>query len=228
MTSIFITGTDTDAGKTVVSVGFIELFKQNGLRVSGMKPIASGCDITVDGLRNDDALKHQKASNVKVAYERLNPYAFRPAIAPHIAAEHESVMIDLSVIKHQFDDIQSQVDSVVVEGAGGWLVPINSTQTMADLAGLLNVPIVLVVGIKLGCINHALLTVNAILQSGCQLLGWVANCPDNNAQQDAIIATLTTRIGAPCLGVVPRLDVSQSASDFLESPIIKNENNKSR
>jgi dethiobiotin synthetase len=212
---MFITGTDTDAGKTVVSVGFIELFKKHGLRVAGMKPIASGCILTKDGLRNDDALRHIKASNVDIEYEVLNPYAFEPAIAPHIAAQAVNVDIDLTLIKHQFEDIKNQVDTVVVEGAGGWLVPINASQTMADLAQLLNLPVVLVIGIKLGCINHALLTVNAIEQHGQSLLGWVANCSSDNAQTEEMIATLTTKIDAPCLGIIPLLHEGQHAGDFL-------------
>jgi dethiobiotin synthetase len=212
---VFVTGTDTEVGKTVVSVGLIEKFKQQGLAVAAMKPIASGCENTTQGLRNGDALALQQYANIKLVYELMNPYAFEPAIAPHIAAEQSNKSIDLNVIKTNFNEIQQQADAVVVEGAGGWLVPLNKTQTMADLAITLELPIVLVVGVRLGCINHALLSVAAIQQSGLPLLGWVANHVEAVAQSDEIINTLKQRINAPCLGVVPHLIQGQQATEFL-------------
>jgi len=215
MTSIFVTGTDTGVGKTLISVALIELLQQQGLKVAGMKPIASGCEMTADGLRNDDALKLSQQSNVDLPYELINPYAFEPAIAPHIAAEQAGIEIELDKIQQNYSLIKQQVDVVVVEGAGGWLVPLNNTQTMADLAVLLDLPIILVVGIGLGCINHALLTVKAIEASGLKLYGWVANHIEVTGQANEIIQTLTQQIIAPCLGCVAVLEPKQSAADYL-------------
>lgn len=215
MNSVFVTGTDTEVGKTRISVALIELLQQQGEKVVGMKPIASGCELMGDGLRNDDALKLIQQAKVSLPYELINPYAFEPAIAPHIAAKQEGVTIDLERIKQNFDVIQSQSDSVVVEGAGGWLVPLNEHTSMADLAVRLGLPIVLVVGIRLGCINHALLTVQAIEKSGLQLQGWVANNIEENAESIEIVNTLKQGISAPCLGVVPLLSVEEKATAYL-------------
>ena len=215
MNSVFVTGTDTDVGKTRISVALIKLLQQQGKRVAAMKPIASGCDMTSNGLRNADALQLSQQADVKLAYELINPYAFEPAIAPHLAAEQVDVDIELAVIKHNFELIQQQADAVVVEGAGGWLVPLNQTQTIADLASELNLPVVLVVAIRLGCINHALLTVKAIESAGLTLQGWVANTIADNSQSAEIIQTLTQRITAPRLGAVPKLEANESATEFL-------------
>lgn len=215
MNSVFVTGTDTEVGKTRISVALVELLQQQGKKVAVMKPIASGCDMTAGGLRNDDAIKLRQQADVDVAYDLVNPYAFEPAIAPHIAAEQVGVEIDLAIIQQNFNHIQQQSDVVVVEGAGGWLVPLNKTQTMADLAKTLNLPIILVVDIRLGCINHALLTVEAIKQSGLPLQGWVANQLKPNQQAEEIISTLKQRISEACLGIVPTLTSQQSASYFL-------------
>lgn len=215
MTSLFVTGTDTEVGKTQVSAALMGLLKQQGLRVAAMKPIASGCDMTAEGLRNDDALILNQQATIALAYDIVNPYAFEPAIAPHIAAEQSGAVIDANVIQRQFYQIQQQVDSVVVEGAGGWLVPIDTTLTMADVAIRLGLPVVLVVGIGLGCINHALLTVEAIKRSGLPFYGWVANHIVNNTESDAIIDSLKAHISAPCLGVVPVLSADQSMMDYM-------------
>lgn len=215
MNSVFVTGTDTDVGKTRISVALIEVLQQQGKQVAAMKPIASGCDLTIDGLRNDDALQLSEQANVDLPYELMNPYAFVPAIAPHIAAEQVDITIDVAVIKQNFDLILQQSDVIVVEGAGGWLVPLNSTQTMADLAIHLNLPVILVVDIRLGCINHALLTIKAIESSGLQVEGWVANNFGQNPQSIEIVETLMQRILAPCLGNVPVLKATESAADYL-------------
>lgn len=215
MNSVFVTGTDTDVGKTRISVALIELLQRQGKRVAAMKPIASGCELTVDGLRNDDALQLTRQANVDLPYELINPYAFEPAIAPHIAAEQVDITIELALIKQNFDLIQQQSDVVVVEGAGGWLVPINQTETMADLAIHLILPVILVVDIRLGCINHALLTVKAIESTGLKLQGWVANNFGRNPESIEIVETLTQRIWAPCLGYVPTLEENESAADYL-------------
>ncbi|HDY84504.1 hypothetical protein LCGC14_0580420 [marine sediment metagenome] len=215
MNSVFVTGTDTDVGKTRISVALIELLQRQHQRVAAMKPIASGCEMTNVGLRNDDALKLAEQANVDLAYDVINPYAFAPAIAPHIAADQVDVAVELTVIKQRFDVIQQQADVVVVEGAGGWLVPINSTETIESLAVALNLPVILVVDIRLGCINHALLTVKAIESTGLKLQGWVANNFGRNAESIEIAETLTQRIWAPCLGYVPILEANESAADYL-------------
>jgi len=217
MTSIFVTGTDTEVGKTRISVALIELLQQQGKQVAAMKPIASGCELTVDGLRNDDAVQLSQQSSVSLAYDLINPYAFEPAIAPHLAAQQAGIKIDLDLIKQNFDLIQKQSECVVVEGAGGWLVPLNDHATMADLAVKLGLPIVLVVDIRLGCINHALLTVEAIKQSGLVIHAWVANQRQENKQADEIVATLKQRISAPLLGTIPVLTAQQSAVSFLDN-----------
>lgn len=216
MNSVFVTGTDTEVGKTRISVALIELLQQQGLTVAGMKPIASGCEIIEDGLRNDDAMQLMAQSNINLPYELVNPYAFEPNIAPHIAAEQIGTDIDLAVIQQNFKQIKQQADVVVVEGAGGWLVPLNKTQTMSDLAISLDLSVILVVGIKLGCINHALLTVNAIEYSGLTLQGWLANQIEPNTQAQAIIANLQQNISAPCLGQIPQLEIADSASRFIK------------
>jgi len=215
MTSLFVTGTDTDVGKTFISAALIGLLKKKGLRVAAMKPIASGCNTTEAGLRNDDALQLIQYANVDLPYDIINPYAFQAAIAPHIAAQQNNINIDLNKIKQNFELIQQQSDAVVVEGAGGWLVPINNTQTMADLAKILNLPIILVVGIRLGCINHALLTVEAIKQSGLPLMGWVANNIEINAQSEQIVSMLKLKIAAPLVAEVPFLSTQGMTVDYI-------------
>lgn len=212
----FVTGTDTEVGKTVISVGLIQALQKQGLSVAAMKPVASGCQMTADGLRNDDALALQQAADIKTDYQTINPYAFAPAIAPHIAAQQAGVEIDLSKLLGQFQQLQNIADVVVVEGAGGWLVPLNDQQTIADLAVKINLPVVLVVAIKLGCINHALLTADSIRASGLTLAGWVANDFLGDSQHDAIITSIDSRIGALCLGVVPRLKKADNAGSYLQ------------
>lgn len=175
MSGFFITGTDTEIGKTFVSSLLIKLLVDEGLKVIGMKPIASGAK-TIDGsLKNDDALSLIQASNVDVDYKKINPYVFEPAISPHLAAEDAGVEIDIKNIKNEFLDLKNKSDLVVVEGVGGWYAPLSFNTTVADLAEELNQPIILVVGLRLGCLNHALLTAQAIRQSGLVIAGWIAN-----------------------------------------------------
>jgi len=212
---IFVTGTDTEVGKTRITTGLMAVLQQQGLKTAGMKPIASGCDWTEGQWQNEDALAMIKQSNVNLPYSSVNPYAFEPAIAPHIAAQQNKTDISLAVIKNQFEQIKQQSDAVIVEGAGGWLVPINETETMADLAAELDLAVVLVVAIKLGCINHALLSAQAIEQKGLRLVGWVANHLEQQNESVEMIDTLKRHIKAPCLGVVPQLRVEQSAADYL-------------
>ena len=202
--SYFIIGTDTNVGKTYVASQLILHFVAAGFKTVGMKPIASGCTANENGaLINDDVLVLNAASNVPAPANLNNPYAFAPAIAPHIAAEFAGVNMQIEVIQQAYAQLSKLADVVIVEGAGGFLVPLNVTQTLADLAVELNIPIILVVGIKLGCINHALLTVEAIQARGLTLAGWVANQIEPDMLMfDENLATLKQRISAPCLSVV--------------------------
>lgn len=218
MKGLFVTGTDTEVGKTRIAVALTELLQQTHQRVVVMKPVASGCEQTPDGLRNADALDLLSACKLSLDYAQVNPYAFQPAIAPHIAADEAGIQIDIDAIVQAFHALQKISDCVVVEGAGGWQVPVNAEQTLADLAVAMQLPVVLVVGIKLGCINHAILSAQAIRQSGLQLAGWVANEMQRSPQTEAMIKTLQNRMSAPLLGHVPPLTGEQSAAEFLSLP----------
>jgi dethiobiotin synthetase len=176
----FVTGTDTGIGKTHVACKLIQDYVAQGYKVIGMKPVAAGEDFVNGEWVNDDVLKLEAASNVSAPRALVNPYSFKEPIAPHIAAEKAGVEINISVIKQAFDALSQLADIVIVEGAGGFLVPLNSAplnteKTMADLALALNIPIILVIGMRLGCINHSLLTVEAITARNLTLHGWVAN-----------------------------------------------------
>lgn len=197
----FITGTDTGIGKTWASATLMTAFQQQGKRVLGMKPVASGCEVTPEGLRNEDALLLQKIGSFTLPYERVNPYAFEPAIAPHLAAESVHQAIDLAVIKKGAEALAGNCDRLIVEGVGGWEVPLNASESVADLAKVLGLPVIMVVGMRLGCINHALLTAKSIAQSGLQLAGWIANHVDPDMdEQERNIASIQQRIDAPLLG----------------------------
>jgi dethiobiotin synthetase len=172
-----------------------------------MKPVASGCDRAADGLRNADAVQLQRQATVPLDYALVNPVALAPPIAPHIAALHAGVAISLDTIRHSFDELAVQADCVVVEGVGGWRVPLNDRETVADLAARLELDVILVVGMRLGCLNHALLSAEAIARDGLRLAGWVANClPPVSEALDENITALKTRISAPLLGVVPAME----------------------
>lgn len=202
--SYFIIGTDTNVGKTYIASALIKHFVSAGHQTVGMKPLASGCNITPEGeLLNDDVLALTAASNVGAPLDLINPYRFAPAIAPHIAAAQAGQSVDCTQIMQAYQQLGALADVVVVEGAGGFLVPLNEQQTIADLAVMLNIPIILVVGMRLGCINHALLTVEAIKARGLTLAGWVANLVDPDMPVFAEnLASLQQRIVAPCLSVV--------------------------
>lgn len=212
--AFFVTGTDTGVGKTMISAGLLLAARQRGLSTAALKPVAAGCDMTTDGLRNEDALLLQSVITQDLAYEQINPVAFEPAIAPHIAAQQAKRLLSVDRLTGFCRGVLNTADLTLVEGAGGWRVPLNPTETLADLAKVLQLPVVLVVGIRLGCISHALLTVEAIARDGVQLAGWVANCVDSDMpfQQDNI-ASIAQRIAAPCLAVVPHFsgDVSLDA-----------------
>lgn len=202
--SYFVIGTDTNVGKTYIASGLVQHFVQAGYTTIGMKPIASGCELNQQGeLLNEDVIKLRDASNVQATLDLINPYRFAPAIAPHLAAEQIGVMMQLDTIKQAYLQLTAMAEVVIVEGAGGFFVPINATETLADLASTLDIPIILVVGMRLGCINHALLTVEAINARGLTLAGWVANQIDENMSMfDENLMSLKQRIVAPCLSVV--------------------------
>lgn len=202
--SYFVIGTDTNVGKTYVASALIRQFVEAGFKTIGMKPIASGCEINEQGeLVNEDVVALSEASNVRAPLDLVNPYRFVPAIAPHIAAEQAGVQIQSDVIVQIYHQLTTLAEVLIVEGAGGFLVPINSQETLADLAVKLNLPIILVVGVRLGCINHALLTVEAIKARGLSLAGWVANQVDSEMSVfDENLVSLQQRINTPCIGIV--------------------------
>ncbi len=203
MKGIFVTGTDTGVGKTLVATGLLAAFRRAGLRTAAMKPVASGSEWTPEGLRNEDALQLAAGMDCEVPYEILNPYVFEPPIAPHIAAEEAGVRIEMGRIADCYRRVAGDADICVVEGAGGWLVPLNERETLADLAVELDLPVILVVGMRLGCLNHALLSVESILAHGAPLLGWVANQVDAGmSRYRENIDTLRQRLPGKFLGSV--------------------------
>lgn len=214
----FVTGTDTGVGKTLVSAALARALVGRGLRVAVMKPIASGSDPTPEGPRNSDALALMAAANVTAPYEVINPYCFLPPISPHLAAREAGVAVDFALLRSRFDFLAGASDCVVVEGAGGWLAPISDTATMADLAGALSLPVLLVVGMRLGCLNHALLTRESQCTRGVAFAGWIANAIDPHFDRAAEnLATLSARLGQPPLARVPFLDRGLGVPDLLEA-----------
>jgi len=203
---VFITGTDTGVGKTVVATGLVRALVAQGRRVAVMKPIASGSERTSEGLRNEDALALMAVSNVLAPYAIVNPYCFEPPISPHIAADDVGIRIDLAQIRRSFESLAERSDWLVAEGAGGWLAPIGAATSIRDLAQTLHLPVVMVVGLRLGCINHALLTKLAIESHGARFAGWVANTIDPEmARRTENLETLIRLIGEPPLAIVPSL-----------------------
>jgi dethiobiotin synthetase len=220
--SYFVTGTDTGVGKTLICCALLHGFAAQGKRVAGMKPVAAGGSLRSNRVptgvllagaagcnaddQNEDALQLRAAGNVAVSYGLINPYCFLPAIAPHIAAQHAGVEIRFPRITESYQKLAAQADVVIVEGVGGLCVPLNAQQDSADLALELGLPVILVVGIRLGCLNHALLTAEAIAARGLTLAGWVANVVGADmASVEENVAALQQRIAAPLLGIVPYL-----------------------
>jgi dethiobiotin synthetase len=200
---IFITGTDTGVGKTFVATALIRALVDAGVRVAAMKPVAAGASETPDGLRNGDAVALASAANVSAPYEVVNPYCLAIPASPHIAAREAGFEIDIAIIRRCLDKLASESDFVVCEGAGGWLAPISEVATMADIATELALPVVLVVGLRLGCLNHALLTARAVKSAGLPLAGWIANAIDPGfAHTGENVTTLTHLLGAPPLALV--------------------------
>ncbi|MBE9561427.1 MAG: dethiobiotin synthase [Proteobacteria bacterium] len=214
---MFITGTDTEIGKTWCTLALIQYFKNQNLRVAGMKPIASGCYHGINGLRNNDAEQILALTGLDIPYNTINPYSFEPPIAPHIAANQIGQNIDLDIILSNYKKLQTQADMVIVEGVGGWRVPINADLSLKDMVLAMKIPVVLVIGMKLGCINHALLTAEAIIQDGCHLIGWIANVVDENFLSQQSIDTISGYLSAPLLAQMPylkTLDIPLLASKF--------------
>jgi dethiobiotin synthetase len=202
----FITGTDTNVGKTYITCSLLKCFEKQGYSTLGLKPLASGCNEVEGVLYNEDALLLQKASSISVDYSTINPFAFEDPIAPHLAAQKAGQKISVEIIqKNLLQTFETYpCDLTLIEGAGGWLLPLNEKETLADLALLLAIPVIMVVGMRLGCINHALLTCEAMKQQRIPLKGWIANCiPPSMLALDENIETLQGKIEAPCLGVIP-------------------------
>jgi len=216
---LFVTGTDTSVGKTQVAVALIHALRARGLRVAAMKPVSAG---NGPGELNEDVVALVQAANVAADIRDVNPYAFEPAIAPHIAAQQAGVRIDLDVIVESYGRLAAAADVVVVEGAGGWRVPLNEHEDLADLAQRLGLPVVLVVGLRLGCLNHALLTTESIAHRKLPWAGWVGNVIDPEmACQSENVAALHARLPGPCLGIhsyQPHLVPMSSAPEWLALP----------
>lgn len=209
--AFFVTGTDTEVGKTVTACALLAAAAQRGLTTAAVKPVAAGCD---DDGRNEDALALMAAMTAELPYERVNPVALQAAIAPHIAAREEGVELTVGHLAGACREVTAgAAEFVLVEGAGGWRVPVGPRETLADLARELGAPVILVVGMRLGCINHALLTAEAIARDGLRLAGWVANQPGARmSRHEENLATLRELLDAPCLGELPHLPGADPAA----------------
>ncbi|KFF50679.1 dethiobiotin synthetase [Gammaproteobacteria bacterium MFB021] len=224
MQALFVTGTDTEVGKTFITAGLMAAARRRGLSVVGGKPVASGCDQTRDGLRNSDATTILAECNPALDYDSVNPVALAPAIAPHIAAREAGIALGVSMLAEPMRGLLARgADLTVIEGAGGWRVPLNERESISDLVIELDLPVVLVVGVRLGAINHARLTLEAIQRDGVKVAGWVANIlePDTPRMEenlDALAHWLGEHGGAPCLGVVPWLETpdAEATADLLD------------
>ncbi|MET0550269.1 MAG: dethiobiotin synthase [Xanthomonas sp.] len=204
VSAFYVTGTDTGIGKTIASTALLHALRARGQRAVGMKPVASGCTLEADGWRNEDALALQDASAPRPRYEDLNPYALPLPLAPELAAADAGVQLELAPIAAAFERLRAQADVVVVEGVGGWAAPLSATLDQADLARALGLPVVLVVGLRLGCLNHARLSAAAIAADGLQCIGWIGNEIDPAMERiDDNMAMLRARLPMPCWGRLP-------------------------
>ncbi|MGY1450387.1 dethiobiotin synthase [Pseudomonas chlororaphis] len=220
----FVTGTDTDVGKTTVAAGLLHAARLSGLSTAAGKPVASGCELTPKGLRNADALALLAECSLPLTYDEVNPLAFEPAIAPHLAAREAGVALTVQALLAPMRQVLAKgADFTLIEGAGGWRVPLADQDNLSDLAMALGLPVILVVGVRLGCINHALLTAEAIAQDGLQLAGWVANIIEpKTSRLEENLATLAERLPAPCLGRVPRLKAisAEAVAEYLQLDLL--------
>lgn len=220
--TFFVTGTDTGVGKTLVTAALLHKAKQQNKKAYGLKPISAGCVDTGSGLQNEDALQIMQENGVELSYAQVNPIALKAAKAPHIAAAEEGKRLDLNRLEGMIRGaLMTPAELRLIEGAGGWRIPLSPSQQLAHLPVTLDVPIILVVGMRLGCLNHALLTAEAIHRDGLSLAGWVANSPaepmDSLAEN---INTLQHCIAAPLLGQIPYLNKSSAgeAAAYINLP----------
>ncbi len=223
--SYFVTGTDTDAGKTLISAALLHAATAKGLKTIGLKPVSAGCQLIDGQLKNSDALALMKEASVELIYDQVNPMAFEPPIAPHIAADKAGVRMTADRLSALCKgSLMRPYNFALVEGAGGWRVPLNDRETLANLAQDLNFPVILVVGMKLGCISHAMLTAESILRDGLQIAGWVANRIDPKmSEYESNRAWLQARLPGVFLGEVPYLETVQpsNAAEYLNiEPLI--------
>lgn len=230
--AFFITGTDTEIGKTTIACGLLAAAQFKQLTTAAIKPVASGAELTAQGLRNEDALALWKQCTVPLEYSEINPVVFQPAIAPHIAAIEAQQLLSVATLLPKVKSVlEKSADFTVIEGAGGWQVPLNGGEYLADLAKQLKLPIILVVGIRLGCVNHALLTKHAILAEGLTIAGWVANVIDPTMSRlTDNLETLQTHLNLPCLGQVPYLKQpnAQQVASYLNITAILGDTNESK
>ncbi|WP_202303853.1 dethiobiotin synthase [Dryocola clanedunensis] len=204
----FVTGTDTEVGKTIASCALLQAAAMAGYRTAGYKPVASGSEMTPEGIRNGDALALQRNSNQLLRYEQVNPVAFLEPTSPHIISADEGRPIELSTLSTGLNELCLLADWVQVEGAGGWFTPLSETTTFADWVVAEQLPVILVVGVKLGCINHAVLTAQAVQNAGLSLAGWIANdVQPAGKRHTEYMATLKRMLSAPLLGEIPYLSV---------------------
>ncbi|NIJ89773.1 dethiobiotin synthetase [Xanthomonas campestris] len=211
--AFYVTGTDTGIGKTMGSTALLHALRARGRTAVGMKPVASGCELTPLGWRNEDALALQAASHPQPDYATLNPYALPAPLAPELAAADVGVTLSLDPITQAFAQLRTQADVVVVEGVGGWAAPLSADLDQADLVRALQLPVVLVVGVRLGCINHARLTAAAIAADGLDCIGWIANEIDPQMERtEDNIRMLHARLAMPCWGRIPWRPGADAAS----------------
>jgi len=206
--TIFITGTDTDTGKTICCSALLQAAAAQKLSTLAYKPVAAGCSLTAQGLRNMDALTLQENCTMQISYQDVNPVAFQQAIAPHIAAELQNNPIDIDLITQGLENLQRRAaELIIVEGAGGWRLPLNNTEMLSDWVVARRLPVILVVGMKLGCLNHALLTYETVINDGLQVIGWIANQlqPDMEFYQENR-CWLQQKIAAPMIAEIPYLE----------------------
>jgi dethiobiotin synthetase len=204
MSAYYLTGTDTDAGKTHATCALLHAFRAAGRTAIGMKPVASGCTRTPEGWRSEDALKLLTSSDPRPDYGLVNPFALPDATAPEIAAERASVSVALPVIDKAFRALQTQAEVVLIEGVGGWMAPLATGLDQCELARMCGAPVILVVGLRLGCINHARLSARAIVADGCELRGWIASAVDPSLDYaEEYFRLLCAALPAPCLGRLP-------------------------
>jgi len=211
MSLYFVTGTDTDAGKTLISAGLLARARAQGLTTRGIKPVASGSERTAQGVRNRDALLLQRYSAPAVDYTEVNPVTLEPAVAPHLAAREAGMTLEASSLIAHIRRVQASPRQFgLVEGAGGWRVPLNRQEDLSAIARALELPVILVIGLRLGCINHARLSAEAIRADGLRLAGWVGNHIDPDyAETEDTLAMLAHHLDAPCLGHVPWIDAAE-------------------